>query len=137
MIVQITLELQILAASIVLGFVHIVAASHSASLQRGYRWAAGARDEPQAPLRGVAGRLERALRNFLETFPFFAALILAICFTGRNSALSQWGAIIYLAARVAYLPAYAFGTFLVRSLIWNVATIGILLLLVALLMRGA
>jgi uncharacterized MAPEG superfamily protein len=131
--VQTTLELEILAASVVLGLVHIVAASHSASLQRGYRWAAGARDEAQEPLRGVAGRLDRALRNFLETFPLFAALTLAVCIAGRVSTLSHWGAALYLAGRIAYLPAYALGVYLVRSLIWNVATAGIILLLVALL----
>lgn len=135
MTVQTPLELQVLAASVALGLVHIVAASHSASLQRGYRWAAGARDEMQEPLRGVAGRLDRALRNFLETFPLFAALAVAVCIAGKGSAVSHWGAALYLAGRVAYLPAYAFGIYLVRSLIWNVATAGIILLLVALLTR--
>lgn len=136
MIVQTPLELEILAASVVLGLVHIVAASHSASLQRGYRWAAGSRDEAQEPLRGVAGRLDRALRNFLETFPLFAALTLAVCVAGKTSALSHWGVALYLAGRIAYLPAYASGIYLVRSLIWNVATAGIILLLVALLTDG-
>ena len=28
------------------------------------------------PLGGTAGRLDRALRNFLETFPLFAAAVL-------------------------------------------------------------
>ena len=46
------------------------------TLQRGLRWNAGPRDEPMPPLTGVAGRLSRALRNFLETFPFFAAAVL-------------------------------------------------------------
>jgi hypothetical protein len=45
------------------------AASHAASLQRGYRRTASARDQEVAPLTGVAGRLDRALRNFSETFP--------------------------------------------------------------------
>ena len=40
-----TLELRILALSVVLGLVQIVLASHAASLQRGYRWTAGSRDE--------------------------------------------------------------------------------------------
>jgi uncharacterized MAPEG superfamily protein len=136
MTMQTTLELEILAAGVVLGLVHVVAASHSASLQRGYRWAASARDEALEPLRGIAGRLDRALRNFLETFPLFAALTLAVCVAGRNSALSQWGAALYLGGRIAYLPAYALGIYLVRSLIWNVATAGIILLLVALLSDG-
>ena len=58
-----TTELTLLALCVGLGFVHIVAASHAASLQRGYRWSASARDEPTEPLHGVAGRLDRALRN--------------------------------------------------------------------------
>ena len=126
-------ELQMLTAAIVLGFVHLIAASHAASLQRGYRWTAGARDETLPPLTGVAGRLARASANFAETFPYFAALVLAVEVTGQRDAYSYWGVVLYVGARVAYLPLYAFGVFLVRSLVWNVATAGIVLLLVALL----
>jgi uncharacterized MAPEG superfamily protein len=132
---MLTLELELLAASVVLGLVHIVCASHAASLQRGYRWTAGPRDEEPRPLTGVAGRLARALANFSETFPYFAALVVACQLTGRTSALSEWGALLYFWGRLAYLPLYAFGVFLVRSLAWNVATAGIVLLLVA-LVRG-
>jgi uncharacterized MAPEG superfamily protein len=126
------LEIRILAWTVVLGFVHIVAASHSASLQRGYRWTASARDHELAPLTGVAGRLDRALRNFSETFPLFAALRLAAQAIGRHSWLTEAGAILYFVARLAYLPLYAFGVPLVRSLVWNVAALGMALLLVAL-----
>ena len=126
-------ELQMLIAAIVLGFVHLIAASHAASLQRGYRWTAGARDETLPPLTGVAGRLARASANFAETFPYFAALVLAVEVTGQRDAYSYWGVVLYVGARIAYLPLYAFGVFLVRSLVWNVATAGIVLLLVALL----
>ena len=126
-------ELQMLTAAIVLGFVHLIAASHAASLQRGYRWTAGARDETLPPLTGVAGRLARASANFAETFPYFAALVLAVEVTGHRDAYSYWGVVLYVGARIAYLPLYAFGVFLVRSLVWNVATAGIVLLLVALL----
>jgi len=53
--------------------------------------------------------------------------------TGRHDALTIWGAQLYFWARVAYLPLYAFGVPLVRSLVWNVAVLGIALLLIALL----
>jgi len=122
-----------LIAAILLGFVHLIAASHAASLQRGYRWTAGARDETLPSLTGVAGRLARASANFAETFPYFAALVLAVEVTGQRDAYSYWGVVLYVGARIAYLPLYAFGVFLVRSLVWNVATAGIVLLLVALL----
>src|SRR5262245_5670556 len=128
-----TIELTLLAFSVGLGFLHILLASHSASFQRGYRWAASARDEPLEPLHGVAGRLDRALRNFLETFPLFAAVVLAADASGRHGALTEWGARLYFWGRVVYLPLYAAGVPVVRSLVWDVAAGGILLFLVALL----
>jgi uncharacterized MAPEG superfamily protein len=75
--------------------------------------------------------LERALRNFLETFPVFVAAIFLVHVLGREGALSQWGAGLYFSARVAYLPLYAAGVPLLRSLVWNVAFVGIGLLLLA------
>lgn len=126
-------ELHVLVWSVVVGFVHIVAASHSASLQRGYRWTASSRDEPLPPLQGVAGRLQRALNNYLETFPFFAALVLVAQLVGVHSPLTEWGAFLYIGARVVYLPLYAVGVPLVRSLVWNVAALGMLLFVIALL----
>ncbi len=130
-----TVELRMLTFGVLLGLVQIVAASHAASLQRGYQWSASARDEMTPPLRGVAGRLDRALRNFIETFPLFDAVVLAAHVTGTHNALTEWGARLYLGARIAYVPLYAAGVPLVRSLVWNVATLGIVLLVVALLLR--
>ncbi len=126
-----SIELRILAWSIVLGLVHIVMQAHAASLQVGYRWTAFAR-EARPPLTGVAGRLERALRNFLETFPLFAAAVLLVHVTGREGPLSATGATLYLAARIVYVPLYAAAVPLVRSLAWNVAFAGIVMILLAL-----
>jgi uncharacterized MAPEG superfamily protein len=127
------IEVRILLWSVVLGFVHIIAASHAASLQRGYKWTASARDGDATPLAGVAGRLDRAMRNFSETFPLFAALVLAAQALGRHDEVTEAGAVLYFVARLAYLPLYAFGVPLVRSLVWNVAALGMALLAVALL----
>jgi uncharacterized MAPEG superfamily protein len=129
------IELYVVCLSVILGLAHIILASHSASLQRGYKWTASARDQPLAPLTGVAGRLERASNNFLETFPFFVAMVAVLHFTDAYGELSKWGALLYLAGRVVYLLLYPFGAFLVRSLAWNVATAGILLLLVSALLQ--
>ncbi len=132
----ISVEVAGLLVAVGLGIVHIVLASHSASLQRGYRWSAGARDEPLPPLLGVAGRLSRACSNYLETFPFFAALVLAVVATDAHSSWSAWGIYLYLAARFAYLPLYAFGVYLIRSVAWNVAALGIALLCIALVVSA-
>ena len=124
-------ELAMLAASCVLCLAQVVIFSHAASLQRGYRWTASSRDAEVSPLTGVAGRLERALRNFVETFPVFVAAVLLVHVLGRESALSEWGAGLYFSARLVYLPLYAAGIPLVRSLVWNIAFVGIVLLLLA------
>jgi uncharacterized MAPEG superfamily protein len=126
-----TIELKILAWSVLLGLVQIILSAHSASLQVGYRYAATAR-EARPPLTGVAGRLERALRNFLETFPLFGAAVLLVYVTGRSGSLSKIGAEMYLVARIVYVPLYAAAAPVVRSLVWNVATIGIVLILLEL-----
>ncbi len=126
-----TVELRMLTLSVVLGIIQIIAASHAASLQRGYRYTSSPRDQ-KVPLRGVAGRLDRALHNFVETFPLFAAVVLTAHVLDTHNALTEWGARLYFWARVAYVPFYAAGVPLIRSLIWNVATIGIVLLVIAL-----
>ncbi|MDQ4063963.1 MAG: MAPEG family protein [Actinomycetota bacterium] len=124
-----------LALSVMLGIFQVVAASHAASLQRGYRWSASPRDEKAPPLRGVAGRLKRALRNFVETFPLFAAAVLAAHVSDTHNALTEWGAQLYFWSRLAYVPLYAARIPLIHSLVWNVATTGILLLVAALFLR--
>ena len=129
-----TTELRLLAASVILGLVHLIAASHLISFQRGYRWTAGSREESVPPLRGMANRVDQATTNFLETFPLFAAVVLAAHITSRDSLLTLWGAHLYFWARVGYLLAAVAGYGLVRSvLFWNTALTGILLFLIALL----
>jgi uncharacterized MAPEG superfamily protein len=128
-----TTELTMLALAVVLGLVQIVLAAQAKTRQNGFQWAAGPRDEPRPPLTGVAGRLERALSNFLETFPLFVAAVLVAHAAGRHDGMTVWGAQLYFWARVAYVPLYAFGITLVRTLAWAVATLGIILILLSLL----
>jgi uncharacterized MAPEG superfamily protein len=130
-----TIELALLAASIVVGIVHIIIVSHLQSRQRGYAWTASSREQTVAPLTGIAGRAERALRNHLETFPFFAAAILAVSLTDRHGSLTLWGAQLYFWGRIVYAVLYAADLPLARSLMWNVPTIGILMIVAGLLLK--
>ena len=77
-----TTELTMLALSIVLGLVQITIAAQASTRQRGADWNVGPRDEALPPLAGTAGRLDRAMRNFLETFPLFAAAVLIASLAG-------------------------------------------------------
>ena len=57
----------------------------------------------------VAGRLDRALKNLLETYPAFIAIVLALVVTGKTGGLAATGAWLWLAARVVYVLLYAAG----------------------------
>ena len=130
-----TIELVLLAASVILGIVHIIIVSHLQSWQRGYRWTASSREHSVAPLTGVAARAERALRNYLETFPFFAAAILLATVTSTHSWLTVWGAHFYLCGRIVYAILYMADLPLARSLVWNIPTIGILMIIAGLFLK--
>ena len=124
-------ELQLLAAAVIIGIIHLLWAAAAAQPQRGLKWNAGPRDEPIV-LTGVAGRLERAFANFRETFPFFASLVIVAYLGGRLGAMTSLGALIYVLARAVYVPLYALGVPYARSLVWGVSMVGILMLLAAL-----
>ena len=130
-----TIELVLLTASVVLGIAHIIVVSQLQSWQRGYRWTASSREQSVTPLVGVAGRAERALRNYLETFPFFAAAVLVATVTNTHHWLTLWGAHFYFWGRIAYATLYLADLPLARSLVWNIPTIGILMNVVGLLMK--
>ena len=125
------LELQLLAAAVIIGLVHLLWAAAAAQPQRGLKWNVGPRDEPVV-LTGMAGRLERAFANFRETFPFFAAAVLVAYLGGRLGTLTCCGAALYVGARAVYIFLYAFGVPVVRSLVWLASLIGIGLVLAAL-----
>ncbi len=122
-----------LALSVVLGFVHIIVSATATTSQYGSKWNLSARDDEMPPLRGIAGRLHRALHNFLETFPLFAAAVLIADATNRHGWLALWGSQIYFYARVIYLPVYAAGIPVVRTFVWTMATLGIVMVLLALI----
>lgn len=127
-----SLEIQMLAWSIALGLVHVLLGALLMTMQRGLKWNASARDGEAKPLTGVAARLDRASRNFLETFPFFAAAVLAVVVSDRMSGDTALGAQVYFWARLAYLPIYAAGIPYLRTLVWVVSLWGLLQVLWAL-----
>lgn len=125
-------EMQMLVWSIVLGLAQLAIAASFNTGQRGLAWGVGARDGDPPPVSAVAARLDRAFKNFLETFGFFAAAVLLLHATGRGNANSAMGAQLYFWARVAYVPAYATGIPFVRTLVWAAALVGIVLVLLPL-----
>src|SRR3954467_5920415 len=107
------------------GLIHIIL-----NASTGWIGTPGPWDAPMPPLAGTAGRLQRALHNFIESFALFAAAVLAAHAAGRHNALTRWGVQLYFWGRVAYLPLYAYGVPKVRSMAWGVAALGVVLILI-------
>jgi uncharacterized MAPEG superfamily protein len=126
------LEITLLGWSVALLFVHIAVQGAASTARRG-AWNAGPRDGDAPPL-GVHGRrAERALRNYLETWPAFIALALGLAVTGRTGGAGETGAVMYLAARTLFLPLYVLGVPWLRTVAWTVAAAGLVVMLVGLL----
>lgn len=94
--------------------------------------ALGSRDA-QPPLSTAGTRAERALNNMYEALPVFMTIALLLVFRGVNDGLALQGAWIFLISRILYVPAYLSGVFGIRSAIWVVSWLGLVMMIVALM----
>jgi uncharacterized MAPEG superfamily protein len=125
-------ELQVLGYAALLQYVQFMAMAVPVNLQLGVSYTAGARDEQRQPT-GVAGRLFRALNNHTENLVLFTIAVLVVVLGDASNGITQGAAWTYFGARVLYVPAYATGVYLLRSLIFAVGWLATLtMLLVAL-----
>ncbi len=127
-------ELTVLGLTLMLALMQIVLPALLRHGETGIAYNAGPRDEPGPPVGAVTGRLRRAQANLFETLPLFATAVLIAHVAGREGTLTLWGVWLYLAARIAYVPLYAFGVAYVRSAAWLVSLAGLCLLLLAILL---
>jgi uncharacterized MAPEG superfamily protein len=118
-------EIRILALGAVLLFVYIFTAVRFKTAQYGREWNVGARDEQLPPPNVLTGRTARAQNNFLETFPIAIVALAGVVIANRTSATTALGGWIWLGARVAYLPLYAAGIRVVRTIVYAISMIGL------------
>lgn len=124
-----TTELSVLAWGCILAILHIFIAVRFKTRQYGSKWNMGARDEELPPPQPIVGRLARAQANFFETFPIAAAAILIVTFASLNDRWTAIGAMLWLGARLVYLPLYAFGVPVVRTIAFLASVVGIAMIL--------
>lgn len=108
--------------SVVLLLLHVLlqgfTVSAEASKALGPSWNAGPRDEGFEPKGRLAGRAARASANFRETYPAFIGLALALVLKGDAPGWGIFGAWLWFACRLVYIPLYLAGVSYVRSLAW-------------------
>ena len=115
-------ELTVLALAALLQVVQYVLMAVPTNLEVGARKTLSPRDGTNIrdEVSPRTGRLIRALDNHFEALILFAIAVLVVSLGDQSSPVTRacaWG---YLAARVAYVPAYALGWMPWRSLIWAV-----------------
>ncbi|MEL7153578.1 MAG: MAPEG family protein, partial [Pseudomonadota bacterium] len=80
----------------------------------------GNRDSGTATEHPAAGRLARTVNNSMEAAVLFVPLVFASQVLGTSNALTQYGAVAFVAARLAYAVLYPLGIVGLRTLVWNV-----------------
>lgn len=127
------IELKILAYAALLQFLQYVLMAVPVNLQLGPAYTGGNRDEERRPT-GVPGRLTRALDNHFEALILFTIAVVVVVLGDAGSEVTRACAWVYLVARILYVPAYASGVFLLRSLIWSVSFLATFVMLLAALL---
>jgi uncharacterized MAPEG superfamily protein len=121
---------QALVWSSILTFVMLLVASAfctKAWTPPGAQVAFGNREDVPAAL-GIAGRSDRAARNMMEAMVMFLAVVLAAHVAGKASQAAL-GATIFFWARLVYWPVYLAGIVYLRTAVWFVGVIGLILII--------
>jgi uncharacterized MAPEG superfamily protein len=120
-------ELTWLLWSVALTFLQMLVAVTGATMQVGLPTLAGNR-EKLPEITGWAGRAQRAHANMIENLVLFAALVLVAVVAGKTNPTTLLGAQIFFAARVAYAFVYCAGIPWLRTGIWGVSAIGMIMI---------
>ena len=122
-------EIQMLLWSVVLGLVQLAVATTLATKDQGLPYNLSPRDQSPPAVSKLTARLLRAFQNFRETFVYFAVAVLVVALLGKASPTSAVGAMLYFWARLIYVPIYALGIPVIRTLVWTASIVGIVMVL--------
>lgn len=122
-----TPELSMLVWAVALTFAQMLVAAVGATTQAGLPRLAGNRDDLPA-LTGWAGRAARAHRNMLENIVLFAALVLTAHVAGVSNDMTVLGTQLFFWARLVYAVVYVAGIPWLRTGVWAVSVVGLVLI---------
>ena len=126
-----SIELKLLVWAAALAFVQCVIAVMGAYLQVGLPMLAGNREGMPA-ITGWGGRAERAHRNMLQSLVLFAILVLVADATKHLDPTTALGAQLFFWARLVYAGVYLAGLPWIRTGVWAVSVLGLVLIFIRL-----
>ncbi len=122
-----TIELKLLVWTVALAFAQMLFAVVGAMLEVGIDELASNR-EYMPKLTGWAERARKGHLNILENLALFAPLVLVAQIAGRTNETTALGAEIFFFARLLYVFVFAAGVPYLRTLVWIVSVIGLILI---------
>ena len=122
-------ELACLELSVLLWIAHVLTQALTARAEFGDAYLFTPRDAQPTPKGLACGRATRALGNYVENLGPFVAMALALIATGHTGGLGALGATVWILARIVYLPIYVMGVIYVRTALWGISVIGLLMML--------
>ncbi|HXJ10108.1 MAG TPA: MAPEG family protein [Burkholderiales bacterium] len=120
-------ELMLLLWAVALTVVQMLIAVSGATLQVGLPKLASNRDN-MPPLTGWVGRADRAHHNMLENLALFASLVLIAVVAGKTNSTTLLGAQLFFWGRLGYAVVYLIGIPWLRTGVWTVSIVGLLLI---------
>jgi len=135
-----TPELTVLTLAALLQVVQFALVSISANLDVGVAKTLSPRDESRlggslaSLLSDRPARILRAMNNHFEALILFTIAVLVITLSDQSTSFTATCAWTYLVARIAYVPAYAFGLSPWRSAIWFIGFLATMFMLIAALL---
>ncbi len=126
-----TPDLKYLLFSVVLTAVQMVIAAAAANHEVGLATLAGNR-EGLPEYKGFAGRAKRAHLNMVENMVLFTARVLIAAVAGKANATTAMGAMNFFWARLVYAVVYLIGIPWLRTAVWFVSVIGMVMIAVQL-----
>ena len=79
----------------------------------------------------MGGRADRAAQNTKENFMLFLGLAMVAHASGMGEQ-AAFGAEVFFWARVVYVPVYILGITYLRSVVWGVGLVGLIMMVLAL-----
>ncbi len=127
-----TAELTALALAGLLQVVQFMLFAVPANIELGTGYTSSARDKPPSrALSLVTARLQRAMNNHFEGLILFTLAVVVVTLGNQSSGLTVACGWTYLAARVLYIPAYAYGLRPWRSAVWSIGFFATVIMIVA------
>jgi uncharacterized MAPEG superfamily protein len=124
-------ELMLLLWSIALMFAQMLVSTIGAQLQVGLPMLAG-NHEKFPEITGWAGRARRAYYNMIDNMVLFVPLVLVAVMIGKTNDTTLLGAQLFVWARLVYAIVYLIGIPWLRTGVWVVSVVGLVMIFVQL-----